>query len=363
VDSPLKWVGGKSRLRAEIVPLIPAHRTYAEPFAGAAWVLFGKPQSPVEYLNDVDNELVNLYLVIRDHLDDLMTYLAATPTSEYIFRTWIAPGYAGEVVEETARVINGGYISTTGDSDIPMLEHGDEVHGGISQVAASTGGIPKLQQVGHDVEAAARMYYRTMNAYNGNLTRQNLTFSVSAGRPGGTTVFNRTDWLAVRQRLRNVTLLNKHFREVMDALDAPETLFYLDPPYLCAADNDRYYRYTLTAEDHELLPIYLGDLRGKFILSMGDEPRVRSWYRDFNVIESELVPGELFILNYEPPDPPFYRNLVGSVYRTGPWTEPNCPYCGSRDIQVAYKRVTLAKGKRNWPTIGWTCNKCKELWR
>jgi DNA adenine methylase len=47
-------MGGKSFLRKEIISLIPLHKTYIEPFAGAAWVLFAKPNSPVEVLNDIN---------------------------------------------------------------------------------------------------------------------------------------------------------------------------------------------------------------------------------------------------------------------------------------------------------------------
>ena len=38
INSPIKWVGGKSRLRKAIIPLIPTHKCYVEPFGGAAWV-------------------------------------------------------------------------------------------------------------------------------------------------------------------------------------------------------------------------------------------------------------------------------------------------------------------------------------
>jgi site-specific DNA-adenine methylase len=40
INSPIKWVGGKSRLRKQIVALLPPHTCYVELFAGAAWTLF-----------------------------------------------------------------------------------------------------------------------------------------------------------------------------------------------------------------------------------------------------------------------------------------------------------------------------------
>ena len=50
LNSPIKWVGGKSRLRKPILAMLPAHTCYVEPFAGAAWVLFAKPPSDVEVM-------------------------------------------------------------------------------------------------------------------------------------------------------------------------------------------------------------------------------------------------------------------------------------------------------------------------
>ena len=61
INSPFKWVGGKSRLRKFIIPLIPEHQCYVEPFGGAAWVLFGKSPSRIEVLNDIDEELINFF--------------------------------------------------------------------------------------------------------------------------------------------------------------------------------------------------------------------------------------------------------------------------------------------------------------
>src|SRR5947208_3538637 len=72
INSPFKWVGGKSRLRKYIIPLIPPHTCYAEPFCGAAWVLFGKPPSDVEVINDIDQDIVSFFRVVKEHPEALI---------------------------------------------------------------------------------------------------------------------------------------------------------------------------------------------------------------------------------------------------------------------------------------------------
>ena len=59
MKSPIKWVGGKSKLVKTLLPLIPKHKCYVEVFGGAGWMLFGKEKSSVEILNDFDNGLMN----------------------------------------------------------------------------------------------------------------------------------------------------------------------------------------------------------------------------------------------------------------------------------------------------------------
>lgn len=70
MNSFIPWIGGKSRLRKYIIPLIPDDATrYAEVFGGAAWVMFGKSKirGQMEIYNDVDGNLVNLYLQIKNN--------------------------------------------------------------------------------------------------------------------------------------------------------------------------------------------------------------------------------------------------------------------------------------------------------
>ena len=65
------WIGGKRKLADHILPLFPEHQCYVEPFAGAAALFFLKEPSPVEVINDINGELINLYRVIKHHLEEL----------------------------------------------------------------------------------------------------------------------------------------------------------------------------------------------------------------------------------------------------------------------------------------------------
>ena len=58
---PLPYIGGKNRLATKIISLLPEHTTYVEPFAGGAQVLFHKPPSEVEVLNDLSFDVVNFF--------------------------------------------------------------------------------------------------------------------------------------------------------------------------------------------------------------------------------------------------------------------------------------------------------------
>lgn len=66
---PFGWYGSKVRLAPRILFLIASipRRVYVEPYAGSAAVLFGKPRSPVEIINDIDDQVVNFFRVLRDH--------------------------------------------------------------------------------------------------------------------------------------------------------------------------------------------------------------------------------------------------------------------------------------------------------
>jgi DNA adenine methylase len=62
--SPITWFGGKGCFRAKLLPLLPPHTCYLEPFGGGASVLIAKPPSDVEVYNDVDRGLYEFFQVV-----------------------------------------------------------------------------------------------------------------------------------------------------------------------------------------------------------------------------------------------------------------------------------------------------------
>src|SRR5882672_3725290 len=81
---PLPYVGGKNRAAKKIIPLIPEHICYCEPFAGGAQVFYRKKPSKVELLNDLDGEVVNFLRICQSHYQELVRYLNYLVVS----RTW-----------------------------------------------------------------------------------------------------------------------------------------------------------------------------------------------------------------------------------------------------------------------------------
>ena len=84
----IPWIGGKRRLAKKILPIFPQHTCYVEPFCGAAALYFMKHQAEVEVLNDINGELVNLYRVVKHHLDEFSRQFRWSLTSLEIYK-WL----------------------------------------------------------------------------------------------------------------------------------------------------------------------------------------------------------------------------------------------------------------------------------
>lgn len=66
LKTPTSYYGGKQNLVRIIIPLIPKHTTYVEPFVGGGAIFWTKPKSEVEVINDTNRELINFYEVVQN---------------------------------------------------------------------------------------------------------------------------------------------------------------------------------------------------------------------------------------------------------------------------------------------------------
>lgn len=214
----LRWHGGKWRLAPWIIEQMPHHRIYVEPFGGAASVLLRKPRSYAEVYNDLDDEVVNLFQVLRsDRSHDLIDLLRLTPFAESEFRTAYEPAY-------------------------------------------------------DPVERARRIIIRSFMGFGSNGHQRRTGFRSNSNRSGTTPARdwrNYPDALAmIVDRLSGVVIQNRDAREVMAAHDSPETLHYVDPPYVMGTrDYGSDYAHEMSDADHIDLLAALGALRGRVILS------------------------------------------------------------------------------------------------
>lgn len=252
--SPLAWLGGKSRLADRIIALIPPHTAYCEVFAGAAWVLFKKPESKVEIINDINHELITLYRCVKHHLPALVEQ----------FR-WML----------VARDEFDRFLATPADTLT-------------------------------DIQRSARFYYLAKCAFGARINKP--TFGIAAsGAPRLNLRRLEEDLSEAHLRLSRVFIESRPYQDVIERFDKPETFFYIDPPYWgCEGD---YGKDLFSRDDFTRLADLLGCVKGKFILSLNDTPGVREVFANFRLEKvttrysvgaaRNQVVGELLIMNFE----------------------------------------------------------------
>ncbi len=221
---PLKWHGGKHYLAAklwEIAKTIP-HVHRVEPyFGGGAFTLASDPEGYSEVVNDINTGLVNFWQVLANEsaFEEFSRRVLATPFSEKHFE----------------------------DKEWPLVN-------------------------GSPIGRAVAFFIRCRQSMSGRMkdfaplsrtrTRRGMNEQASAW-------MTCVDGLPeVHARLRRVVILNQDALEVIKSQDGPETLFYLDPPYLheTRVSTDEY-AHEMTRDQHEELLKVLSQIKGKFLLS------------------------------------------------------------------------------------------------
>lgn len=218
----MRYFGGKFRLRDWVLEHFPPHKIYVEPYGGAASVLMQKTRSPLEILNDLDEQIVSVFRVLRDpeRAQRLTELCRLTPFSRTELALLPEPGL--DEVENARRLI---YRCFAGIGLYRKL---------------STGFRGALQ--GRGTGSPAQSWFRYPDAI--------ASFTA---------------------RLAGVTLENRSAIEVMVAADKPYALHYVDPPYLPSSRTDASpssgYPFDMDEGDHVALAHTLRELEGAVVLS------------------------------------------------------------------------------------------------
>lgn len=225
VLAPFRWFGGKGNCSKWILSNLPTapHTTYVEPYAGAAGIFWRKPHSQVEVLNDLHSEIVNIYRVLQDRsqFDELTHRLAWTPYSREEFRKALQTAETGSVVDRAWSFFvrqNQGF-----------------------------GGVAKTEgDYGRSIASSNRGMAETCSKWRGRIA-------------------SLSSW---HDRLSRVQIDNVDALKCIRYWDTPETLFYIDPPYVLDTRKNRsVYKHEGTDSHHRELVDLLLTVQGQVVLS------------------------------------------------------------------------------------------------
>ncbi|WP_217350395.1 DNA adenine methylase [Azonexus fungiphilus] len=217
----LRYFGGKWMIAPWVISHLPPHRVYVEPFGGAASVMLRKPRSPIEVYNDLDEEIVGIFRVVQDPVQcqALLRRLRRTP-------------YARREFEQAFK--------------------------------ASSDSVIRAQR------AITRAYlaFHHEALFNSRKT----TFADARHRTGTRTKAH--EWASyprslatINRRLRGVTIDCQPAAAVIRAQDTPDTLFFVDPPYMPSTRSKSGYRCELTEVEHIALLEQLRAVQGLVVLA------------------------------------------------------------------------------------------------
>jgi len=240
-DTPaLRWYGGKFLLAPWIIEHFPGNYRelhYLEPYGGGASVLLRKDPSVLETYNDLDGSLVAFFRLLRTRPNELVQSFRLTP-------------YAREEYENS-----------------------------LSHI------LPRRDMFEDDLELARLFFVRYWQSIGGTAARSGW----KVGRNKNSRYTSNPDSFTkaieniprIAERLRGVQIEHIDALELIRRADNPDSLFYVDPPYVMGtrANPGRSYAHELSDNDHIELSETLRELSGHVLLSAYDSPLYEEIYR------------------------------------------------------------------------------------
>lgn len=216
-------------------------------------MLFHKPPSNVEVLNDLDFDIVNFFRVCQWHYEELIRYLRYCLVSRKLHELHLA-----------------------------------------TNPATLT-----------DIQRAGRFFYLQKNSFGGLILKQQFHYGVT--QPSNYNLERIPEIIAqAHARLARVQIESLPYEQVLERYDRATTIFYLDPPYW----ERKLYKFNFTEPQFIDLERRLRTIKGKFILSLDDRPEVRKLFSKFQMQTVDLAytakrdtktrHKELLITNFDP---------------------------------------------------------------
>jgi len=243
-------IGSKFLLRNLILPLIPPHTTYVEPFAGGGAIFFAKPKAEKTVLNDLDKETAANFRLLQHAPTDLDAYPEAT------------------TVEGHKRIFNMTPKTNADKIAVSLVKNCDGFYGTPVLQAKAIVKTPSIHRKAKKIEE-------------------------------------------YKEKLNGVRITSEDYAKVIKDNDGPNTFFFIDPPY---EDTSKTFGYAEhEGFDFERLVTVLSHIKGKFLMTMNDSPSIQKLFSKFyqrrfkakSNISSSSKTGytryELFISNYKLP--------------------------------------------------------------
>lgn len=218
-----RYYGGKWTLAEWIISVFPKHRHYVEPCGGAASVLLQKPLSEIETYNDLNGDLVRFFRVLRSRTEELCHAIEWTPWAREEFELSKQP--AADDVEAARRW---------------WVFHMMSVNAAPGHMRE--GGWKSFRRDGHE----------SRNTHDNRCREQMIQ-----------------NLFAVAKRMRQTQIESRPMLDLLTELDGPETLFYIDPPYVSEtrSHGTGMYGVEWVDEDHRTFVDAVMRLQGYCVIS------------------------------------------------------------------------------------------------
>ena len=256
MKSLLRYPGSKWNLADRIIELLPEHKTYLEPYFGSGAVLFTKQPSAIETVNDLNDDVVNLFQVIQQEPETLAEKIFLTPYSRAVYdKAWETKPH-----NEVDKALNFVIRS--------VMSHG----------------FRNIEKSGWKMDVNGRERAYAVKHWN-DLPKlvQEMTL-----------------------RLKQVQIECRPAIELIQKYSREDVCMYVDPPYVLSTRTRRQYSVEMDDRDHEELLEVLNQSKANILLSGYDSnlynKRLTNWERvEFSATAEKGLPRtEILWMNYQP---------------------------------------------------------------